>query len=144
MGMFVKNRKRKVTVWKSLFGKIGGRSLKDNVVGKKTGGDSGKCYKIIAELELPSGADSVVWRGKYIHDRKCRASQAIVKQLYIVSAKGTLVPMKDNFVGYSRFAPNFKYVKGTEIIPNFWDDKTTDQCSGGIHFFFRLEDALNW
>jgi hypothetical protein len=107
--------------------------------------------RMIAVMEIPIGA--VVYKASSTNgDRlKCRASEAKVIAIYKLSecyGVRTLGPSTD-LIGISlysnsgRMNSRTRYVIGKTVRP---DRFSTDSvaCSGGIHFFENLSDALKY
>lgn len=114
----------------------GGKSL---VVWKqlKTTYVHGNGYVTIAKLRIPCRAARVIFDGPYNMHRKCRAEWAYVEEIF--TEHGDHVE-----IGYSLHDSSFKYEIGKKVVPNSWDPSIDEQCTYGIHFFLKKEDALNW
>lgn len=85
------------------------------IVFKKLAGD------VICKLLIPANAERLGgWTG-----RKCRASKAIV-----LEGEGT-----------SRYDRIFKYITGSTILPDKWDNDARIECSHGIHFYLTRAEA---
>ena len=79
----------------------------------------------IATLVIPHDALRLNAYGS----RKCRASKVFV---HAIEGEG---------VGYDKHTGNVLYEVGKEVIPDSFDEDCRVECSHGIHFFMRREEA---
>ena len=89
-------------------------------------------YDLIAELTIPWEARRTI----SLVGRKCRAEYAYVVAVY----DGNLRISE----GYSLFDKTAKYVPGTIVRPDKYDDDIRVECSSGIHFFLTRQEAENY
>jgi hypothetical protein len=101
----------------------------------------------IVELEIPIGAKIVRPFSRYdsyeqIHNpsHKLRTDKAIVTNIYW----SDLTEISDPCEFYSYFDERFKYVKGREHVPNYFNDDVTQELCSGIHFFQTLGEAQDY
>ena len=102
-----------------------------------------KCYNgiqpsVIVKLEIPANARrcSAINSGVNI---KCRCSQA--KVLEIQNIDGTIADVKEVYSWYDK---NFVYRVNEYIYPDWFDGNFWSDCSHGIHFFMKRDEAVNW
>lgn len=70
---------------------------------------------------------------------KCRASKA-----YVIGADLSRLYKPQTIHDYvyrSSHDPKFEYKIGEWVVPDSFDDNRFDECSNGIHFFMRKEEA---
>jgi hypothetical protein len=104
--------------------------------------------KVITNLTIPVGAkvyapdfafnEDHADDGYRCHDRKMRASEAIVH------SSATMYAQKPVAVARSGWDSSFKYAAGKTIKPRGDFDMDGDQCASGIHFFLNLQDAIEY
>ena len=111
------------------------------------------CHRCIVTLEIPKGTRVHL---SSEHGRKRRAACAITKGIQYVpnnpgntainwgiSLKDFQANAKDVECARSYYDLNYTYEVGKEQFPKYAFDEEYDvDCSSGIHFFDRIEDAL--
>ena len=90
--------------------------------------------KYIVKLEIPADAKRCSGTGI-----KCRSNKA--KVLEIQNFDGTIA---DIAIVYSHHNQDFPYKVGEIVYPDSFDDRFWLECSHGIHFFMKREDAVNY
>ena len=121
------------------------QSSKDLIVYKKvcTGipNPRGGQHMAIATLKIKS------FNPIFVSKLKCRTSSAEVISIEKITSKNTLYKnRKRNAItkAYSIHDPKFVYEVGKEVVPTNQFSYNFDDCTYGIHFFFDLQDALNY
>jgi len=101
-----------------------------------------KCVRIeedpprsyIVELLIPTDAQ----RTSSLVGRKCRASHAIVVNVYDLNRKPVSV---GTFVSLLRTGNPLTYRVGETVFADSFDSDIRVECSHGIHFFITFEEA---
>lgn len=101
----------------------------------------------IVKLEIPPDSRIVRPYTRYDHteplnrpSKKLRTNKAIVVNVYW----SDLTEITDSCEFYSYFDEKFKYVKGLEHYPNYFNDDVTQELVRGIHFFQTLKEAQDY
>ena len=78
---------------------------------------------------------------------KCRCDKAVPLELY--DLEGNIVKPKGKL--YSLYVDLFKiqatpleYIIGKEVHSDSWDEDRFNECSNGIHFFMKMEEAVEY
>jgi hypothetical protein len=87
---------------------------------------------VIANLIIPAGARV------YVTTSKCRANKAECVSMFTQTGR------KEVQDAYSTHSYSFRYAKGQKLVPDRFGRASEGQCSGGIHFFIDVNDALNY
>ena len=99
-----------------------------------------KCYNVnnknpyIVKLEIPADA-----KRSSATTEKCRCSKA--KVLEIQNLDGTIANVDEVS---SLLFNNFYYKVGEMVYPDSFDDRFWLECSHGIHFFMKRQDAVDY
>ena len=84
-----------------------------------------KCKSgVIVKLQIPDGA-----KRSHATGRKCRAEKVLVLEVF------------NGEFGLSGHDGKTEYHKGTEVLPDSFDDNRWEECSNGIHFFLTRIEA---
>jgi len=92
---------------------------------------------VLVTLKIPADARTVVFKGQ-----KCRASK--VKVSGFAKLDGT--PLPDDTVAYSWVYTRTKsvYAKDRMVIADSFDDRPSEECTNGIHFFLTKKEAIEF
>jgi hypothetical protein len=106
-------------------------------------------------LEIPRGAQVVLFNGPGVSGRKSRASRATVKKIEKITRHWTTnswsliygtEDTRARRIVHRRYDCDVKttYTVGRVKLPDAFDPSADEQCTHGIHFFVEKKDALNW
>lgn len=96
--------------------------------GPNSKADNGKLFKTLSKGRLG----------------KMRASYAKVLNVELLGSKGFLKKKPKNLRALSSYDWDFQYQIGKYVYPDNFNNSSIHVCSGGIHFFRTLEEAINY
>ena len=119
---------KKVAVFSSTLTK----DSKGNITGRQQIG------RAVATLVIPKGV------ARY-GDRhgKCRCQYAIVREINLIPGYDYYEPVDDQCIYTSIWDRRVKYEVGKTITPDAFD-LMPGECSNGIHYFYDINDAMNY
>lgn len=101
-------------------------------------------FKFIAELMVPIGAKVVRSKQGTIVSDKIRTDNYTINR---INAMSIIVPAYEKCVPINcRSIENtsFKYEAGKSYQPDKLDERTNVECTNGLYFFFKEQDAYNY
>lgn len=119
--------------------------------GYKIGLDEDSINFVLIELDIPEKYPGVIVYGYLVSITDCfeisdRATRQyrtnVAKVLDIRKIKDGIVEHIESAV--SLYDPTFHYRPGEIIYPNVFDPDRTCMCTGGIHFFETVEEAIKY
>ena len=89
-------------------------------------------HETLIKLKIPW----YVMRTSCFQSRKCRAELAIVLDIWDKKGKRINEAFSKHY--------GTVYIVGEFVRPDSYDDRMSQECSNGIHFFMTMEEALNY
>ena len=114
-----------------------------NIVWKKALVSGRQCIvklALTADAVVPFGSSNYTPPGK-TWLRKCRGPEAVVLGVYDIINYG-MVRKSTLTTATSIHDPGFTYTVGEKVLPNHWDSNRYNICTGGIHFYRSMREAL--
>lgn len=109
----------------------------DMIVWKQTHVEYLRRY--LVKLLIPCGAKRVRhWSGK------CRASEAIVLETFIIKPDRSLEKQPDDLITYSAWKNSFSYKVGQTVKEPEFDPNPNIDCTRGIHFYLDKKRAQEY
>ena len=104
--------------------------------------DENKALARILKIRVPKDAK----RSSALSE-KCRCSKAVPLEVYdlggnVIKPKGKLYSVYVSLFNIQ--ATPLEYVIGKEVCSDRWDAERFNECSNGIHFFMKMEEAIQY
>lgn len=100
-----------------------------------TKSENGKIRPAIAKLEIPEDA-----KRSSAFGNKCRCSKAKVLDIHLFGTDYNVAITE----GFSSYRNEFKYKVGETAKVDDFDECRWNECSTGIHFFMKKEEAMSY
>lgn len=97
---------------------------------------------VLIELEVPEKYPGVIVYGYILPERFIQYRTNVARVLNIRKIKDGIVEHVESAV--SLYDPTFHYHPGEIIYPNVFNPDRTYMCTGGIHFFETVEEAIKY
>ena len=103
------------------------------------GRDCSRIWRYLVKLLIPSGAKRVRhWSGK------CRASEALVLETFMINQDRSLEKQFDGLITYSAWQNSFSYKVGETVKEPYFDPNPNIACTRGIHFYLDKKRAQEY